>query len=106
MSFFDLFKKPDINKELEAFRDADGALLIDVRDPSEYAEGHIEGSINIPIKDIVSAKERIKDLNAPIFVYCLSGARSGRAASILRTMGYADTKSIGGINNYSGKLVK
>jgi rhodanese-related sulfurtransferase len=44
--------------------------------------------------------------NAPIFLYCLRGSRSRKAAGILKKMGYAKVKSIGGINGYKGELAR
>ena len=50
------------------------------------------------------AKGSIGDI--PIYSYCLSGARSGRAVSALRAMGYVNATNIGGINRYRGELEK
>lgn len=85
---------------LEEYRETPNAVLLDVRSPGEYAQGHIPGSLNIPAHEI----ERIKvDKNKPLFVYCLSGARSAGAVSWLRGAGY-QAKNIGGIGGYRGEL--
>jgi phage shock protein E len=63
-----------------------GALLVDVRSKSEFAERHIAGSINVPVEDL---KRRLSELpNRPLVVYCHTGARAGFAASILRKAGF------------------
>ncbi len=106
MSLFDnIFKKADINTEVEKIKSIDGAMLLDVRDKDEYGAGHIPGSINIPVKEIQNVIESISDLNTPVFVYCLSGARASRAVQIMKTLGYTNVKNIGGISTYVGLKV-
>lgn len=106
MSFLDLFKKADINEGLERYRQETDAVLLDVRTEEEYAEGHIEGSMNIPLPVIRTAKKKIKNMSVPIYIYCLSGARSRQAAEALKTMGYTKVMDIGGISGYRGKIVR
>lgn len=68
---------------------ANGALLIDVRSAEEYAQGHIEGSINIPHTEVDRLAELIgDDLARPVVVYCRSGNRSGQAEAALEKLGY------------------
>lgn len=90
----------DINRGLEAYRSAENALLVDVREAEEYAAGHIPGAVNAPLSTIEGA-----DLPAdrPLFLYCLRGSRSARAARILRRRGYGRVRSIGGISGYRGE---
>ena len=54
MSFFDFFKLPDINQELLAFHNTKEGVLLDVRTPEEYKEGHIPGSKNIPLRSLIN----------------------------------------------------
>lgn len=66
-----------------------GAILVDVRSPQEYKEGHLDGAINIPEYDIRKvAKDKLTDLHQKIIVYCDSGSRSKRASKRLEKMGY------------------
>ena len=44
MGFFDFLKQPDINKGVMEYHKTNGAVLLDVRTPQEYREGHITGS--------------------------------------------------------------
>ena len=103
MGILDFFKSADINEGVKQFRSDKNAVLLDVRSEEEYAAGHIPGSINIPLDRIGEAAGQIPDKKTAVFVYCLRGARSRRAARALSKMGYEDARSIGGINNYTGK---
>ena len=73
MGLFGFSQPPDINKGIEEYQSTEGAVLLDVRNIGEYAQGHIEGSINIPLPCIIDIKDKVTDRNTPIFVYCLSG---------------------------------
>ena len=52
MSIFDFFKQPDINKGLKEYAEKENAVLLDVRTPQEYREGHIPGSKNVPLQTL------------------------------------------------------
>ena len=79
----------DITMEQLKRKQANGAVIIDVRSPQEFAEGHIEGAILIPEYDIVSKIQgRINNKNEEIVLYCSSGIRSKRAQKKLKEMGY------------------
>ena len=95
----------DFNKKLEEAANIPGAQIVDVRTPEEYAAGHIPGSRNVPLDDLPRS-ELPEDPATPLFVCCLSGARSRQAAAILRRMGYSHVTDLGGISNYHGKVVK
>ncbi len=87
--------------DVKAAMDA-GALLIDVREESEYAEGHIPGAINIPLRTVAQSLDKIP-ADQPVLVYCASGLRAGTALSALRTLGYDNVKSFpGGWKAWSG----
>ena len=61
-----------------------GAVVIDVRTPMEYKQGHYKGSINIPLDKIGGKVKDIKKKNKAVIAVCRSGARSGQATSILK----------------------
>ncbi len=71
-----------------------GALIVDVRTPQEFADGHYPGSINIPLSEINDRIAEFGNKDKPIVVYCRSGNRSGKAKSILEGQGF--TKVING----------
>lgn len=104
MGFLDFLKAPDINRGVEEFKTTDRAVLLDVRTPGEYREGHIPGSKNIPLQTLDETQEIIENKDTPIFVHCLSGGRSRQATAILQQMGYSNVKNIGGISAYRGKV--
>lgn len=104
MGFFDFMKGPDINQGVKEYSTTDGAVLLDVRTPDEYRQGHIPGSKNVPLQSISKVAGMIDNKSTPISVHCLSGTRSRQAAAILKQMGYTNVKNIGGISAYAGKV--
>ncbi|MDO7788691.1 MBL fold metallo-hydrolase [Desulforamulus aquiferis] len=86
-----------VNSEemLQIIKDKSNVLIIDVRQPQEFAEGRIPGSENIPVRDLPN---RIKDLptnlERPIITTCESGSRSAYAAMFLRGYGYSHVRSL------------
>lgn len=64
-----------------------GAKIIDVRTPAEFQQGHVKGSVNIPLDKITANIDRIKKMNAPIITCCASGMRSSTASSVLKNKG-------------------
>ena len=83
MGLFNLFKRVDINAEVEAMKSIENAVLLDVRSKEEYSGGHIPGSKNVPVENIEKVVDVIADKNTPVFVYCLRGSRSASAVSAI-----------------------
>ena len=104
MGIFDFFKQPDINQGVQEYKNAAGAVLLDVRTPQEYREGHIPGSQNVPLQQLDRVEEVTENKDTVLYVYCRSGARSRQAVSLLKHMGYTNVHNIGGIAAYSGKV--
>jgi len=75
---------------------AAGAVIVDVRSPQEFAGGHIQKAINIPVDSLKSNLNKLKDKNQPIITCCASGMRSGMAKSILKANGYTNVHNGGG----------
>lgn len=101
---FDFLKSSDIHEGLDAFEASPNAVLLDVRTPQEYAQGHIPRSKNLPLQQMVTAKSVLPEEKTPLFVYCMSGARSKQATAMLKRLGYENVTNIGGINSYRGTV--
>ena len=67
---------------------AAGALLLDVRSPEEFAEGHLKGAVNIPVDELPQRMEELGPPEREVVVYCRTGARSSRAAELLKANGH------------------
>ncbi|RME43471.1 MAG: rhodanese-like domain-containing protein [Deltaproteobacteria bacterium] len=75
-----------------------GALLVDVRTPEEFEQGHLEGAKNIPLGEIERRIEEFgDDFEREIVVYCRTGRRSGIARTILTKRGYKHVFNGGGL---------
>ncbi|WP_456274070.1 rhodanese-like domain-containing protein [Bacillus sp. AK031] len=82
------------------------AQLIDVREPNEFENGHILGARNIPLSQMKQRQQEIRN-DQPVYLYCQSGMRSGRAAQMLRRKGYRDLHQLqGGFKKWTGKVKK
>lgn len=86
---------PVFEKEMKS----DSVQLLDVRTPEEYAEGHINGAININVQSDKFREMAVKKLSkdSTVLVYCRSGKRSLTAAEILTKLGYKVVNLKGGI---------
>lgn len=76
-----------------------GGVLLDVRTPGEFADGHIAGAVSLPVQNIAQGQLPSATKSQNIYVYCLSGGRSGQAASILKSAGYTDVINLGSIRS-------
>ena len=73
---------------------AAGTKIVDVRTPEEYANGHVIGSVNIPLDQFQARMGEI-DLAKPVLLCCASGGRSGMAKQILDRMGHTQAHNAG-----------
>ena len=78
---------------------AGSVALIDVREPDEYAAGHLPGAVNIPRGVLEFRSQELTRPDRPLLLYCLTGGRSALAADSLRQLGFSDVRSLaGGVN--------
>lgn len=82
---------------------AQGANIVDVRTPQEFASGCIKGSINIPVGDLPYQLKRI-DKSKPVIVYCASGGRSSSAKAFLEQNGFSEVYNGGGYHSLQSNL--
>lgn len=72
-------------------------LILDVRSPEEYADGHVPGAINIPHNDVASQIDSIlKFKTQPVVVYCRSGYRATKAMKVLSKYQFEDIRHLDG----------
>ncbi|HLW14821.1 MAG TPA: rhodanese-like domain-containing protein [Flavobacteriaceae bacterium] len=67
--------------------DINDCIIIDVRTREEFMGGHVAGSKNIPLLEILEHEEELKKMKQPIIFCCVSGARSGQAANYFKQKG-------------------
>ncbi len=71
--------------------------VIDVRTPAEFAEGHLEGAVNINWEDAAFADQvQALDKNGVYVLYCRSGNRAGQALDAMKSMGFTNLTNAGG----------
>ena len=103
MGIFSKFVGPGINAMVAQAREDPDAVILDVRTREEFAQGHIEGAVNIPLDEIQETVARFG--NKHLYVHCASGARSKRAVAALKAAGVQDAQNIGGIMSWNGPVV-
>ncbi len=74
---------------------AKGGVIIDVRSKGEYAGGHVNGSVNIPLDQLSANLQKIKTKEQPIVTCCASGMRSASAKNFLKGQGYTNVHNGG-----------
>ncbi len=95
------YQNIDVNEAAELIR-TKPVLILDVRTPEEYREGHIKGSILIPVQDLEKEYTKISDhIHNPVLIYCRSGNRSVTASNILVSKGFKNLYHMkGGIKDW------
>ena len=89
-------ERAEIQKALAA-----GAKLIDVRTPQEYATAHVDGAINVPLRELPNRLKRLGSRRKPLVIYCHSGSRSAQAARYLRERGFQRVLDMKRMSNWS-----
>jgi rhodanese-related sulfurtransferase len=84
---FNWFKTSNTSSDRIRSLVEENAPVIDVRTPQEFAQGHVKGSINIPLNHLFASINKLKKLDQPLLLVCRSGARAGQAQGLLRESG-------------------
>ena len=93
-------KTTDMDGYLAVVKDPKGAVLIDIREPEEYKAGHIPGTVNIPrgLLEFQIWKQlgypKTVDMNANIYVQCLTGGRATLATKELQDIGFTNVTAV------------
>ena len=101
------YRQISMDEAVEMMRDEKNYIILDVRRPDEYADGHIPGAINVPNEEIGTAEiPELPDKAQLILVYCRSGRRSKEASEKLTKLGYTNIVEFGGILDWKGEIEK
>ena len=107
MGFFDFFKQSNINQGIEEYKRTADAVLLDVRTPQEYQEGHIPESKNVPLQQLRQYCFCSEEYRISHCLYTVIPVPEVvKQLGILQRMGYSKVNNIGGIAAYSGKVEK
>jgi phage shock protein E len=79
-------------------------VILDVRNPGEFADGHIEGALNIPVTELEQRGQELKDYYK-IYIHCKAGGRANMAYEALRAQGYQNLVCLskGGMDSWAEK---
>ena len=100
------YKQISQDEAMKIMEEESGYLIVDVRRPDEFAEGHIEGAINVPNEGIAEEMpEELPDKDQLLLIYCRTGRRSKEASEKLAKIGYTNVYEFGGINTWTGTIV-
>jgi len=85
--------------EARALIEEKNAILVDVRNPPEFAAGSVPGATNMPV-NAIAEMAKCHDEDKHFIVFCLSGARSNMAKMILNSIGYNNVSNVGTMQNF------
>lgn len=100
------YKTISADEAIQMMKDESGYLIVDVREPDEFASGHIPDAINVPLGTIEGTEvAEMPDKDQLIMLYCRSGRRSALAGAALADMGYTNVIDFGGVLSWPNELV-
>lgn len=100
------YREITMDEAVDMMARENGYIILDVRRPDEFAEGHIPNAINVPNETIGTAEiPQLPRKDQLILVYCRSGRRSKEAAAKLVQLGYTSIVEFGGILDWKGEIV-
>ena len=101
------YRQISMDEAVKMMRDEKDYIILDVRRPDEFAEGHIPGAFNVPNEEIgVADIPELPNKTQMILVYCRSGRRSKEASEKLVKLGYTNIVEFGGILDWKGEIEK
>ena len=93
-------------KDAKEMMGTQDVVILDVREESEYQQGHIREAQLIPLSQIQENNQELPDKDQTVLVYCRSGSRSAKAAQKLVKLGYTHVYDFGGINDWPYEIEK
>jgi rhodanese-related sulfurtransferase len=100
------YRQITMDEAVDMMAQETGYIILDVRRPDEFAEGHIPGAINVANESIGTAEiPELPDKDQLIMVYCRSGRRSKEASEKLVKLCYTNIVEFGGILDWKGEIV-
>ena len=95
-------------EEARAMMDDGDVVILDVREPSEFATGHVPGAINVPLGEIRMGctLPECPDLDKTVLIYCRSGRRSDIGGRNMAASGYRDVRNFLGVIQWPYELVR
>lgn len=92
---------PSLEIDLDGFAraHAQGATVLDVRNPDEYETAHVPGAVLIPLPELAARQDQIPEAD-PLYVICAVGGRSLTATKALVDAGYSAVSVAGGTNGW------
>ena len=101
------YKQMSTSDAVALMESEDDYIILDVRTAEEFAQGRIPEAVNIPVETIGNEEiTALPDKGQLILIYCRSGNRSKTAAAKLAGNGYTNIVEFGGINSWTGEVVK
>ena len=101
------YRQISMDEAVKMMRDEKDYIILDVRRPDEFADGHIPGAINVPNEGIGTVEiAELPNKSQLILVYCRSGRRSKEASEKLVKLGYTNIVEFGGILDWKGEIEK
>ena len=101
------YRQISMDEAVKMMKDEKNYIILDVRRPDEFAEGHIPGAINVPNEEIGTTDiAELPNKSQLILVYCRSGRRSKEASEKLVKLGYTNIVEFGGILDWKGEIEK
>lgn len=74
-------------------------IIIDVRTPEEFAEGHVEDAESFPLQQMVAGEMPLHDVSEEIAIYCRSGVRAKQAVELMKQHGFTNVTEAGGLED-------
>ncbi|GGH21869.1 rhodanese-like domain-containing protein [Paenibacillus segetis] len=101
---FQISKEISTSELASRLKNGESPIIVDVREPAEWVEGHIAGAKHIPLGQLIERMDEL-DKNQEMIIVCRSGGRSGLACELLSENGFDVVNMTGGLMSWTDELV-